>query len=277
MSETGKDVHFHHEYSEKNEALPISNHQSPIDILTKEAKYDSSFHPLLISYDPNTSNSIVNVGHCFNVEFEDKDDKSVLKGGPLTGSYRLHQFHFHWGLSDAAGSEHAVDGFRHSAELHIVHWNSDVYADFTQAQQNPDGLAVLAVFLKIGKANPGLQKLIEKLDEVKLKGKRCLFKSFDLSALLPQSWNYWTYPGSLTVYPFRECVTWIVLQEHITISSEQLAKFRTLHCTAEEEAAHYMLENNRSLQPLQAREVRTSVVNQNTTDVKPFYYSCHIL
>lgn len=41
----------------------------------------------------------------------------VLRGGPLTGSYRLRQFHLHWGSADDHGSEHVVDGVRYAAEV----------------------------------------------------------------------------------------------------------------------------------------------------------------
>ena len=41
----------------------------------------------------------------------------VLKGGPLPESYRLRQFHFHWGSTDDCGSEHLVDGATFSAEV----------------------------------------------------------------------------------------------------------------------------------------------------------------
>lgn len=41
----------------------------------------------------------------------------MLRGGPLTGSYRLRQFHLHWGSADDHGSEHVVDGVKYAAEV----------------------------------------------------------------------------------------------------------------------------------------------------------------
>ncbi|KAL6083949.1 hypothetical protein STEG23_012177, partial [Scotinomys teguina] len=64
-------------------------------------------------------------------------------------------------------------------------------------------------------------------------GKQTRFTNFDPLSLLPPSWDYWTYPGSLTVPPLLESVTWIVLKQPINISSQQLARFRSLLCTAE--------------------------------------------
>ncbi|XP_078208859.1 carbonic anhydrase 13 isoform X3 [Callithrix jacchus] len=222
-----------------NEFFPIADgdRQSPIEIKTKEVKYDSSLRPLSIKYDPSSAKIISNSGHSFNVDFDDTEDKSVLHGGPLTGSYRLRQFHLHWGSADDHGSEHVVDGVRYAAELHVVHWNSEKYPSFVEAAHEPDGLAVLGVFLQ---------------------GKQIQFTNFDPLSLFPPSWDYWTYSGSLTVPPLLESVTWILLKQPINISSQQLAKFRSLLCTAEGEAAAFLLSNYRPPQPLKGRKVRAS-------------------
>lgn len=41
----------------------------------------------------------------------------MLRGGPLSGPYRLRQFHLHWGSADDHGSEHTVDGVQYAAEV----------------------------------------------------------------------------------------------------------------------------------------------------------------
>uniref|UniRef100_A0A8B9S6J9 Carbonic anhydrase n=1 Tax=Apteryx owenii TaxID=8824 RepID=A0A8B9S6J9_APTOW len=192
---------LHWGYDEHNgpahwkEVFPVANgdRQSPIDIKTEET----------------------------NVEFDDTVNKSVLTGGPLSGTYRLRQVHFHWGSSDEAGSEHAVDGMKYAAELHVVHWNAEKYSSFVEAARQSDGLAVMAVFLKVGECNPQLKKITDRLDTIRIKGKRALFTNFDPSCLLPKSLDYWTYFGSLTVPPLLESVIWIVLREPISVCSEQ--------------------------------------------------------
>eukprot|EP01084_Bolivina_argentea_P059806 109259_1 len=35
----------------------------------------------------------------------------------------LHSLHFHWGLTDDAGSEHFVDGHQYPLEVHFVHYS----------------------------------------------------------------------------------------------------------------------------------------------------------
>ncbi|XP_009575008.1 PREDICTED: carbonic anhydrase 13-like [Fulmarus glacialis] len=240
------------------EVFPVANgdRQSPIDIKTEETKYDPSLRPLNPSYDPASAKIILNNGHSTSVEFDDTVNKSVLTGGPLSGTYRLRQIHFHWGSNDDAGSEHAVDGMKYAAELHVVHWNSEKYSSFVEAARQSDGLAVMAVFLKIGECNPQLKKITDRLDTIRIKGKRALFTNFDPSCLLPKSLDYWTYFGSLTVPPLLESVIWIVLREPISVCSEQLAKFRSLLSTAEDEVACCLLRNYRPPQPLKGREVR---------------------
>nr|XP_009943905.1 PREDICTED: carbonic anhydrase 13-like [Opisthocomus hoazin] len=240
------------------EVFPVANgdRQSPIDIKTEETKYDPSLRPLNPNYDPASAKIILNNGHSTSVEFDDTVNKSVLTGGPLSGTYRLRQIHFHWGSNDEAGSEHAVDGMKYAAELHVVHWNSEKYSSFVEAACQSDGLAVMAVFLKIGECNPQLKKITDRLDTIRIKGKRALFTNFDPSCLLPKSLDYWTYFGSLTVPPLLESVIWIVLREPINVCSEQKAKFRSLLSTAEDEVACCLLKNYRPPQPLKGREVR---------------------
>ncbi|KAM5314627.1 carbonic anhydrase 2 isoform 1-T1 [Glossophaga mutica] len=240
--------------------FPIAkgNRQSPIDIDTKAALHGPELKPLCVSYEGATSRRIINNGHAFNVEFDDSQDKAVLKGGPLSDTYRLIQFHFHWGSSDGQGSEHTVDKKKYAAELHLVHWNTK-YGDFGKAVKQPDGLAVLGVFLKIGDAKPGLQKVTDALGSIKTKGKSATFTGFDPRGLLPASLDYWTYPGSLTTPPLLECVTWIVLREPISVSSEQMMKFRQLNFNGEGESEKPMVDNWRPSQPLHGRQVRAFI------------------
>ncbi|KAB1256602.1 Carbonic anhydrase 13 [Camelus dromedarius] len=112
--------------------------------------------------------------------------------------------------------------------------------------------------VRVGEHNSQLQKITDILELIKEKGKQTRFTNFDPLSLLPPSWDYWTYPGSLTVPPLLESVTWIVLKQPISISSQQLATFRTLMCTGEGEAAAFLLSNHRPPQPLKGRTVRAS-------------------
>ncbi|XP_061654065.1 carbonic anhydrase isoform X3 [Phyllopteryx taeniolatus] len=100
------------------EDFPIANgpRQSPINIVPREAKFSPALKPLRLKYEPSNSLNILNNGHSFQVEYLDDVDSSTLTGGPISGTYRLKQFHFHWGASDERGSEHTVDGVKFPCE-----------------------------------------------------------------------------------------------------------------------------------------------------------------
>ncbi|XP_069813518.1 carbonic anhydrase 13-like isoform X1 [Dendropsophus ebraccatus] len=247
-----------------HELFPLANgeRQSPIDIITNAAVYDPSLSPFSTDYDPSSAKVIMNSGHTFSVEFDDAEDKSVIRGGPLHGSYRLRQLHFHWGPCDSYGAEHKVDGKDYPAELHIVHWNSEKYASFVEAAYKPDGLGVFGIFVKIGEHNKNLERITNALDDINFKGKQSPFTNFDPSCLLPDCKDFWTYPGSLTVPPLLESVIWMVLREPITVSSRQLSRFRSLFNTTETDGTELscMETNHRPIQPLKGRKVKASFV-----------------
>ncbi|NXV86840.1 CAH1 anhydrase, partial [Calonectris borealis] len=205
---------------------PIANGdcQSPIDIKTKKVKKDASLGLLQITWKPSTCKEIVNVGHSFHVNFEDTDNQSVLTGGPLTGTCRLQQFHFHRGQTDEQGTEHTVDGREYASELHLIHWNMDKYSNVAEAFNKPDGLAIVTVFLKVN-VNPIL--LMGFINPAYLpQGKQAPFPDFDPSSLLPKSMDYWTYNGSLAHPLLHESVIWIILKEPINIRSEQVQYYK---------------------------------------------------
>lgn len=60
------------------EEFPVANgpRQSPINIVPKEAQYDSSLKPLKLKYDPSNAKGILNNGHSFQVDFLDDTDSS---------------------------------------------------------------------------------------------------------------------------------------------------------------------------------------------------------
>ncbi|KAI5093147.1 carbonic anhydrase [Silurus meridionalis] len=241
------------------EHFPIADgdRQSPIDIITSQAHYDSTLKPLKLHYDLVLSQDILNNGHSFQVNYLDQPDSKDLTGGPVTGAYRLKQFHCHWGVGDLEGSEHTINGHKFPCELHLVHWNTK-YESFEEAVNKSDGLAVVGIFLKIGPANPKLQKVLDKFDAIKAKGQQTTFPNFHPKSLLPSTLNFWTYEGSLTTPPLYESVTWIVLRDPISISPTQMLKFRSLLFSSEEEPARPMCNNYRPPQPLKGRKVRAS-------------------
>lgn len=203
--------------------------QSPIDIIPAEATYDAALasSPLRITYDPKKSQKLINTGHSAQVTYDSAG--SSLTGGPLSHKYEVAQYHLHWGKSDDTGSEHRVDGKMYAAELHIVHWNTELFKEVGDAAKENNGLCVLGMFLKVGAEHKGLKKMTDQLEKVPYSGDSVDFAGMDPSVLLPSDTSkYWTYLGSLTTPPCFESVTWVVFQEPLEVSEAQMKAFRNM-------------------------------------------------
>ncbi|XP_046585200.1 carbonic anhydrase 2-like [Haliotis rubra] len=232
-------------------------HQSPIDIETDLVKFDHHLHQhhLKIDIEKEHNPEVMNNGHSFEVEIR---EHSTLTGGILGHEeYHLRQFHFHWGLTDHTGSEHTVNGKHYAAELHFVTYDPKKYGTFNEALAKKDGLAVLAVFIKVGKhENKEFEKLCDLMHSVEKAHTSCHMKGvFHPSKLLPSdTTKYYTYPGSLTTPPLSECVRWIIMEEPIHVSEHQLKCLRHL-----KDAHGGPLEDNfRPTMPLGDRVVKAS-------------------
>uniref|UniRef100_A0A6P7F8M6 Carbonic anhydrase n=1 Tax=Diabrotica virgifera virgifera TaxID=50390 RepID=A0A6P7F8M6_DIAVI len=237
--------------------------QSPIDISPVSVTKFHTEERLQWKYEPESSTKLENTGAAWKVGVKGKG--SELKGGPLDDEYVLDQFHCHWGETNDKGSEHTIDGEPFAGELHMVHWNSAKYADINEAASNPDGLSVLGVFLKPGKKNDELEKVVKYLDQITHKGDVVeIPESIDPKLLIPKdTGGYYTYHGSLTTPPCSECVIWVVFKEPIEVSDEQLNAFRQIRkynkndeicCDANCDG--YVKKNFRPTVPIGEREVK---------------------
>ncbi|VEL14259.1 unnamed protein product [Protopolystoma xenopodis] len=137
-----------HTWSKKFEHAGGS-HQSPINIATSDVQRDPTLKALKCDFKGITENLLIVKEHNFQISIH---GIASMTGGPLSSSYRLAQFHFHWGSDDHWGSEHLVDGRSFSAELHLVFFN-EKYSSFQAAIENKDGISVLGVFLQVIYAN----------------------------------------------------------------------------------------------------------------------------
>jgi len=108
-------------------------------------------------------------------------------------------------------------------------------------------LAVVAVLLQTGRANPLLAVLWNNLP--KHKGLEVVAEGVEINPheLVPRDRAYYTFSGSLTTPPCSEGVTWYVLKNPATLSTGELARFGKAYAM-----------NARPLQPLNGRVVRAS-------------------
>lgn len=194
--------------------------QSPIDIVgAKPAKLP----PIKFNYKPSALDIIDN-GHTIQVNYA--PGSFIVVGGVR---YELLQFHFHH------PSEEKVDGKAHAMVAHLVHRNAE------------GKLAVVAVLIDPGGASELIDTLWKNIPHDKDKEVAVGGTAIDVTKLLPENKDYYTFQGSLTTPPCSEGVTWFVLKTPLKIAGSEVATFAKI----------YPL-NARPVQPLNGRAIETS-------------------
>ncbi|XP_047217346.1 carbonic anhydrase 14 isoform X1 [Girardinichthys multiradiatus] len=236
--------------------------QSPVDVITTQTKYDPNLIPVTpLGYSQTGSHpfSLHNNGHTVIVELP---EWMVLRGLPWV--FTAVQLHFHWGNGGPGhgGSEHIINGRSSEAELHVVHYNSELYPNMSAAMTQRDGLAVLAILIETGEeTNPGFNNIIDYMSRVRHADQRAFIPAFDVQSLLPKDLGrFYRYNGSLTTPPCYQSVFWTVFHERVQISKAQLLKMETiLYSSKAQEADRMLLQDNfRMTQPLNHRVVFAS-------------------
>ncbi|XP_013860149.1 carbonic anhydrase 14 isoform X2 [Austrofundulus limnaeus] len=236
--------------------------QSPVDVTTTQTKYDPSLvpvTPLGYSQHGNQPFTLHNNGHTVVIELP---DWMGLQG--LRWLFTAVQLHLHWGNGGPGhgGSEHTINGRSADAELHVVHYNSELYPNMSAAMTQRDGLAVLGILIETGEeTNPAFNNIINYMSRVRHADQKTFIPAFDVQSLLPKSLGrYYRYNGSLTTPPCYQSVVWTVFHERVQISKEQLLKMETILYSSKAGDSHRMLlqDNYRATQPLNHRVVFAS-------------------
>ncbi len=175
--------------------------QSPIDI---RDGIGLELEPVLFDYRPGGF-AVIDNGHTVQV--------NVAPGNAIEVNgrrYALQQFHFH------RPSEERIDGRRFEMDVHLVHRDAE------------GRLAVVAVLLERGAAQPLLQTVwnhlpLEKHEEAAAR------VPLDPGQLLPADRRYYSYMGSLTTPPCSEGVLWLVMQQPVPVSAQQIDIFARLY------------------------------------------------
>lgn len=201
-------------------ACQQGHHQSPIDIRTSKT---ADLPAIQFAYLP-TPLHVVNNGHTIQANYA---PGSFITVGDKR--YQLIQFHFHH------PSEERINGKGFAMVAHLVHKAAD------------GALAVVAVLLEPGAANPMLASIWQHLPAHEGPEEKLDNLQIDVTGLLPQDRAYYTFTGSLTTPPCTENVTWFVLKTPVRISQRQADSFGKIYP-----------RDARPSQPLYGREVLKS-------------------
>ncbi|CAJ0593590.1 unnamed protein product [Cylicocyclus nassatus] len=177
-------------------------------------------------------------------------ERPYITGGGLMGKYYLQQFHFHWGEDDSSGSEHTVARLHYPVEIHFVHILEGYNA--TTALENPETIAVVAVFLQPATKGQPLTDLEKAFDSTNIRSTQSGSVEYIPQGFLPRDTStFFRYEGSLTTPPCTEGVIWTILAEPSYISEQQLDFLRS-HISAERQE---LLHSWREVQPLHNRPI----------------------
>jgi carbonic anhydrase len=199
--------------------------QTPID-LSPATSLGASAPSLGFAYGINNLTLLHN-GHTVRADVLGST-RSLILGGTR---YNLLQFHVHW------PSEHSVEQALYPLEIHLVH-------------RDPltGELAVVGLFVRSGAAHAELEKVFRALPATT--GATRGVSGFDLRRMLPSNRDFYSYDGSLTTPACDEGVRWSVMRASISMSADQIQRFRALFSGPE-----FPEGNARPVQPRNGRTV----------------------
>lgn len=191
--------------------------QSPINLIWSKPLRSGR---LQFKYRPSPI-SIVDNGHTIRINVSPGNILDVR--GQL---FELQQIHFH------TRSEHTISSSSFPMEIHYVHKNSD------------NKIAVLGFFAIVGSPNPIMESILIRTPDVKYREILIADMLINPMDMMPRIHHHYHYMGSLTTPPCSEGVNWNVLNTPITLSKEQVMRFK----------ARYP-KNNRPIQPTHDRRI----------------------
>ncbi|XP_053474681.1 carbonic anhydrase 4-like isoform X4 [Ictalurus furcatus] len=230
------------------------NRQSPINIVTKKTKKESSLTAFKFTgYDKIFTSMLKNNGRTVSLDIP---LGATVSGGNLLHTYNAIQLHFHWGNNGSPGSEHTLDGEQYPMELHILHLK-DTYIAVEDALNDTTGQAILGFFFEESDSeNKEYSAFIAALAQVQdAEGQAELAISLNSLILSERMLGaYYRYEGSETTPGCSESVIWTMFEQPIPLSRDQLAAFSTLKFNG----GKPMVDTFRPVQPRKGRVVYRS-------------------
>uniref|UniRef100_A0A3P8W7Y6 Carbonic anhydrase 10 n=1 Tax=Cynoglossus semilaevis TaxID=244447 RepID=A0A3P8W7Y6_CYNSE len=147
-------------------------------------------------------------------------------------------------------------------QVQLIHYNQDLYANYTEAAKSPHGIAVVSIFIKLSEnSNAFLNRMLNRdtITRINYKHDAFLLMGLNIADLYPDTTRYITYEGSITVPPCYETSTWIVINKPVYVTQMQMHSLRLLSQNEPYKIFMSMSDNTRPPQPLLQRCIRTNI------------------
>ena len=247
--------------------------QSPINILAASSTVDLVSGLFFFQTDVLRSGTLANDGHTVTFIADNPNEvagpsinlvqENAFFSNRMAGVlFHLNNVDFHWGSTDAQGSEHSINGIRTAGEVHFNYFNSN-YNTFEIASEQSDGLMIIALRLQVcaysdfdtifGPNNEYLIMLSDNSSRVTGISWRLddLHECEDFKFGVCQE-QFYVYFGSLTTPACEQSVLWWVSAHNRCITRQQLDLLRTQRVSTN---GTLLLNNFRPLQGANGREV----------------------
>ncbi|CAH1995988.1 unnamed protein product [Acanthoscelides obtectus] len=201
---------------------------------------------------PPKKMKLTNTGHTVIFSAKWGQERPYIMDGPFVGRYVFSSWHLHWGISPLEGSEHAVDGVKYPAEMHVILFKSS-YLTQEAALKEQDGCAALVYFFKLQDTpNPCFQDIIMTLKDIHDPGTSRKISPSPITSIVRKFTNdYFLYWGAISTARCRHYLMWLINRVPIGVSEAQIDAFRYLT----DEEGHHITRNFRELQDTKDRTV----------------------
>uniref|UniRef100_A0A673KM56 Carbonic anhydrase-related protein 10 n=1 Tax=Sinocyclocheilus rhinocerous TaxID=307959 RepID=A0A673KM56_9TELE len=240
----------------------VGKRQSPVIIETSHMIFDPFLTPLRLNTGGRkVGGTMYNTGRHVSLRL-DKEHLVNISGGPMTYSHRLEEIRLHFGSEDGQGSEHLLNGQAFSGEVQLIHYNHELYTNYTEAAKSPNGLVIVSIFMKISEtSNSFLNRMLNRdtITRITYKNDAYLLSGLNIEEVYPETASFITYEGSMTIPPCYETATWILMNKPIYVTRMQMHSMRLLSQNQPSQIFLSMSDNVRPVQPLNNRCIRTNI------------------
>lgn len=133
------------------------------------------------------SGTLVNTGRSITLQVN-VENSLLISSGPFSYQYTLTNITLHYGRENNRGSEHTINGIQFPGEIQLYAYNSQLYANWSDAQHEAHGIAAISVLISVSKnsnqANTQLKHITHALKNITYRGLQLFTISYQSRSLL---------------------------------------------------------------------------------------------